>query len=166
MIYWAGLWLGSSTIEDFYWRSKAAQYQLDSDSSCKMNGIIPLPPAWPNFCDVNEVLGTGTTTFDVNMFMKVKKAVKRAGSKQMHAIEHWRGNEKWFGDIEGAPRAYRTHLRWISSNRITEVTHLLCANTSLLLKEIQQWVWVTKSIQTSCSAVVDTSEILDTPIRS
>ena len=33
------------------------------------------------FASVNEVLGTGTTTFDTNVLVNVEEAVKWAGSK-------------------------------------------------------------------------------------
>ena len=35
------------------------------------------------FANVNEVLGTGTTTFDINVLVKVEEAVKWAGSKRI-----------------------------------------------------------------------------------
>ena len=46
------------------------------------------------FANVNEVLGTGTTTFDTNVLVKVEQAVKWAGSKIKYSIEHWRSNEE------------------------------------------------------------------------
>jgi len=69
------------------------------------------------------------------------------------SIERWRGNKEQFGDVEGAPRACRTHLRRLNNKQIIEITHLLCADPSLLLEEIQEWVQVTKNIPISRSAI-------------
>jgi hypothetical protein len=55
--------------------------------------------------------------------------------------------------VEGAPGACRTCQRRLNDKQIIEVTHLLCANPSLLLEEIQQWVQVTKNIPISHSAI-------------
>ena len=40
------------------------------------------------FANVNEVLGTGTTTFDTNVLVKVEEAVKWAGSKSSQSSEN------------------------------------------------------------------------------
>jgi len=69
------------------------------------------------------------------------------------SIECWRDNKEQFGDVEGAPRACRTHLRWLNNKQIIEITHLLCRDPSLLLEEIQEWVQVTKNIPISHSAI-------------
>jgi hypothetical protein len=55
--------------------------------------------------------------------------------------------------VEGAPGACRTCQRWLNDKQIIEVTHPLCANPSLLLEEIRQWVQVTKNIPISRSAI-------------
>ena len=69
------------------------------------------------------------------------------------SIERWRDNKEQFGDVEGGPRASKTRQKRLNNKQIIEVTNLLCANPSLLLEEIQQWVQVTKNIPISCSAI-------------